>query len=185
LQGGGWTIKPTEFEALFQTYYPRVYRRLYYLLGERAAAEDLTQEVFLKLYHQPPRDKSNLGGWLLRVAANLAYNHLRGEERRRRREEERVQETSSVIPLEEAVIRDQEARQVHICLAQLPPRDRLCLLLKNIGYSYAEIAAVIQVDKNSVGTILARARRHFAALYKELEGRDDHVPGRGHSPGLS
>jgi len=75
-------ITPAEFETLFQSYYPLVYRRLYYLLGERAAAEDLTQEVFLKLYHQPPRERSNLGGWLLRVAANLAYNRLRGEERR-------------------------------------------------------------------------------------------------------
>ncbi|CEP68356.1 RNA polymerase sigma factor, region 3/4 [Moorella glycerini] len=162
-----------------------VYRRLYYLLGERAAAEDLTQEVFLKLYHQPPRDNSNLGGWLLRVAANLAYNYLRGEERRRRREEGQFREETGVIPLEEAVMRSQEARLVHQCLAKLPPRDRICLLLKNAGHSYAEIAAVVKVDKNSVGTILARARRHFADLYKELEGRDDHVPGRGSSSGLS
>ncbi|MGI9859809.1 RNA polymerase sigma factor SigX [Moorella naiadis] len=171
-------MKSAEFEALFQSYYPLVYRRLYYLLGERAAAEDLTQEAFLRLYRQPPRDKGNLGGWLLRVAANLAYNYLRGEERRRRREEGQFRVEAGVIPLEETVIRSQEARQVHQCLAKLPPRDRICLLLKNAGHSYAEIAAVIQVDKNSVGTILARARRHFAALYSELEGRDDHVSGR-------
>ncbi len=139
----------------------------------------------MRLYHQPPRDKSNLGGWLLRVAANLAYNYLRGEERRRRREECQCREEATVIPLEEAVIRSQEARQVHQCLAKLPPRDRICLLLKNAGHSYAEIAAVIQVDKNSVGTILARARRHFAALYNELEGREDHVSGRGSSSGIS
>ncbi|WP_433542754.1 RNA polymerase sigma factor SigX [Neomoorella humiferrea] len=178
-------IKSAEFEALFQSFYPLVYRRLYYLLGERAAAEDLTQEVFLKLYYQPPREKSNLGGWLLRVAANLAYNYLRGEERRRRHEENQAREEGGVIPLEEAVIRSQEARLVHQCLAKLPPRDRICLLLKNAGHTYAEIAAVIQVDKNSVGTILARARRHFIALYSELEGRDDHVSGGGHSSGLS
>lgn len=162
-----------------------MYRRLYYLLGERAAAEDLTQEVFLKLYRQPARERDNLGGWLLRVAANLAYNHLRGEGRRRRREESQYREEAGVIPLEEAVIRGQEARLVHQCLARLPPRDRICLLLKDAGHSYAEIAAVIQVDRNSVGTILARARRHFASLYSELEGRDDRVSGRGHSSGLS
>jgi len=108
----------------------------------------------------------------------LAYNYLRGEERRRRREEGQFREEAGVIPLEEAFIRSQETRQVHSCLAQLPPRDRICLLLKNAGYSYAEIAAVIQVEQNSVGTILARARRHFAALYSKFEGRDDHVPRR-------
>jgi len=179
------TITPDEFEALYQSYQALVYRRLYYLLGERAAAEDLTQEAFLRLYHQPPRERSNLGGWLLRVAANLAYNYLRGEERRRRREESQCREEGGVIPLEEAVIRSQEARLVHQCLAKIAPRDRICLLLKNAGHSYAEIAEVIQVDKNSVGTILARARRHFAGLYNESEGRDDCVSGRGPSSSLS
>jgi len=174
----GWAIEPAEFEVLFQSYYPLVYRRLYYLLGERAAAEDLTQEVFLKFYRQPPRDKSNLGGWLLRTAANLAYNRLRDEERRRRREEGHFRKEAGVIPPEEAFIRSQEARQVHQCLAQLPPRDSICLLLKNAGHSYTEIATTIQVDKNSVGTILARARQRFAALYNKLERRNGHVSGR-------
>ncbi|MBS3975852.1 MAG: RNA polymerase sigma factor SigX [Syntrophomonadaceae bacterium] len=174
-----------EFEALFQSYHTLVYRRLYYLLGERAVAEDLTQEAFLKLYHSPPREKNNLGGWLLRVAGNLAYNHLRGEERRRRREEGQHREEADVISLEEAVIRNEDARLIRQCLIKLPPRDRICLLLKNAGHSYAEIAAIIQVDKHSVGTILARARRHFASLYNELEGSDDRVSKRGRSSGLS
>jgi RNA polymerase sigma factor (sigma-70 family) len=181
----GWEIKPAEFEVLFKNYYPLVYRRLYYLLGERAAAEDLTQEVFLKLYRQPPQDKNNLGGWLLRTAANLAYNRLRDEERRRRREEGQFRVEAGVIFLEEAFIRSQEARQVHQCLAQLPPRDSICLLLKNAGYSYTEIAAAIQVDKNSVGTILARARRRFADLYSKLEGRNGYVSGRRPSGSFS
>jgi len=145
----------------------------------------MAQEVFLKLYHQPPRERSNLGGWLLRVSANLCYNYLRGEERRCRREESHCREEVGVIPPEEVVIRNQEARLVHQCLVKLPPRDRVCLLLKNAGHSYAEIAEVIQVDKNSVGTILARARRHFASLYNESEGRDDRVSGRGPSSNLS
>ncbi|MBE3580787.1 MAG: sigma-70 family RNA polymerase sigma factor [Thermoanaerobacteraceae bacterium] len=165
-----------EFEGLFQTYYSGVYRWLYYLLGERTAAEDLAQEVFLKLYCQPPGDKSNLRGWLRRVAANLAYNYLRSEERRRRREEGEVfKEARGVIALEEALLREEEARRVRNCLAQLSPRERLCLLLRQEGYSYAEIASIIQVDKNSVGTILARARRHFVTLYNRNEGREGHV----------
>lgn len=57
-----------------------------------------------------PGDKSNLGGWLMRLAANLAYNYLRGEERRRRREEgSALKETCGVISLEEAFLRDEEA----------------------------------------------------------------------------
>jgi len=122
----------------------------------------------------------------MKVADNMSYNYLRGEERRRRREESQALTSSgSIISLEEAVIRNQDARQVHNCLARLSARDRLCLLLKNVGYSYAEIADIIQVDKNSVGTILARARKNFAEVYRQYEGRDDSVPGRGYSPSLS
>jgi len=154
-----------------------VFRRLYNLLGERVAAEDLTQEVFLKLYYCPPRERNNLGGWLFKVATNLAYNYLRDEGRRQCREEKQYREDSGILPLEETVIRNQEARLVRQCLAKLAPRDRICLLLKDSGHSYAEIASIIEVDKNSVGTILARARRHFADFYDELGGRDDHVSG--------
>ncbi|MGB9661494.1 MAG: sigma-70 family RNA polymerase sigma factor [Moorellaceae bacterium] len=161
---------------MFQTYHSEVYRWLYYLVGERPAAEDLAQEVFLKLYCRPPGDKSNLRGWLMRVAANLAYNYLRGEQRRRRREEGSfLKERCNLTSLEEALLRDEEARRVRDCLARLSPRERLCLLLRQEGYSYAEIASVIQVDKNSVGTILARARRHFVVLYDGCEGREKNV----------
>ena len=173
-----------EFDALYQNYHVLVYQRLYYLLGEREAAQELTQEVFLKLHHSPPRDQSALGGWLLRVAANLGYNYLRGETRRRRREEVQYREEADVISLDEAVIRDQEAKRVHRCLAKLEPRDRMCLLLRNAGHSYTEIAVVIETEKGSVGTILARARQRFRDLYSELEGRDDHVSGRRNSASL-
>lgn len=181
---GGIAITTAEFEAWYQRFYAPVYRRLYYLLGDWAAAEDLTQEVFLQLHRRPPRQRDNPGGWLLQVATNLAYNHLRGEGRRHRREEGLGREEPVAIPLEEIVIRDEEARRVHQCLAQLPPRDRICLLLKDAGHSYAEIAAAIQVDKNSVGTTLARARQHFASLYSTLDGRGDRVSKSGRSSGL-
>ncbi|MGQ9825199.1 MAG: sigma factor [Desulfotomaculales bacterium] len=71
--GEGWPVTTAEFEALFESCYPLFYRRLHYLLGERTAAGDLIQEIFLKLYRQPPLDTENTGGWLLRVAANLAF----------------------------------------------------------------------------------------------------------------
>lgn len=135
----------------------------------------MTQEVFVQLHRRPPRATHNPGGWLLQVATNLAYNHLRANGRRRRREEGLGREESGAVSLEEVVIRGEEARWVHQCLAQLPPRDRICLLLKHAGHSYAEIAEVIQVDRSSVGTTLARARQHFASLYSTLDGREDRV----------
>jgi hypothetical protein len=74
------------FEALFLRHYERIYTVLFRLLGNREDAEDITQQVFLKLYHSPERvrlqdDRLNLAGWLYRVALNEAYNTLRSQKR--------------------------------------------------------------------------------------------------------
>ncbi|KKM12230.1 hypothetical protein SY88_04620 [Clostridiales bacterium PH28_bin88] len=155
-------MEPPEFGEVFRVYYPNVYRQITYLLGDQAAAEDLAQETFLRLYRSPPVDMSNLGGWLARVAANLAYNHLRAEKRRKEREARDFEETvGRVLSFDEALIRNQEIRAVRRCLSRLADRDRTCLLLKFSGFSYQEIAEVIGVQAASVGTILARAQRRF------------------------
>src|SRR3990172_8105455 len=74
------------FKELFEAHYPMVLRHLLLIVGERATAEGLAPETFIKLYESPPREFTNLSGWLVRVATNLAYNHLRGEKNRKRRE---------------------------------------------------------------------------------------------------
>ncbi|MDK2928288.1 MAG: hypothetical protein PWR31_1979 [Bacillota bacterium] len=60
--------------------------------------------------------------------------------------------------------------QVRAALTALTARDRLALVLRYSGYSYAEIAAVIGVAAGSVGTILARAQRSFRLAYLAKEG---------------
>ena len=77
------------FEALFHQHYDRVYGLLFRLLGNRAEAEDVTQEVFLKLHdHAFSRRflnrnrEHNVGAWLYRTATNAAYNAIRGRQRR-------------------------------------------------------------------------------------------------------
>ena len=78
------------FDALFHRHYDRIYGLLFRLLGNRVEAEDLTQEVFMKLYHHAYGKKSlrqklfsrqrehNLSAWLYRVATNMGYNAIRG-----------------------------------------------------------------------------------------------------------
>lgn len=157
---------PEQFHDLFDTYYPAIIRQLTYLTGERAIAEDLAQEVFLKLYSNPPADFSNPGGWLAQVATNLAYNHLRGEKRRHNREEYvGVRELPNVVAIDDIQNRNQEIRLVRQVLAKLPERDRMLLLLKFSGYRYEEIAPVIGVEKTSIGTLLARAQSRFRQAY--------------------
>jgi RNA polymerase sigma factor (sigma-70 family) len=172
----GQVAGQTGFRELFDSYYPVICRQLTCLLGSRAAAEDVAQETFIKLYQSPPREPSNLGGWLTRVSANLAYNHLRSEKSRRRREISSAQHaTGRETGPEEELLRVEEVAFTRQALELLPERDRACLLLKFSGMNYAEIARVTGIKENSVGTILARARAKFKREYIRIKGSDDGV----------
>lgn len=157
------------YQETYNLYYPALCRQLTYMLGSRAVAEEITQEAFLKLYCTPPRQYQNIGGWLSRVAVNLAYNYLRSEKSRLRREEKIERQGFKTISSEDAVLQNEETNLVRSTLQTLPKRDRLCLLMKHSGFSYDEIAEAIGVKKTSVGTIIARAQAKFKRVYLEQE----------------
>ena len=71
-----------DFEALFQEHWTRMCRLLYSIVGDMDEAQDLVLETYLQLHQRPPRDTSNLSGWLYRVASNRGLNALRARQRR-------------------------------------------------------------------------------------------------------
>jgi RNA polymerase sigma-70 factor (ECF subfamily) len=165
------------FEALFLRHYDRVYGVLFRLTGTRAEAEDLAQEVFLRLYRRRPAHGENLAGWLYRVALNTGYNALRAARRRDRREQAAAQDREPPAPTEEAAARREAQREVRAALASIPPRAARLLLLRQMGFSYAELAAIFSIAPGSVGTLLARAQRAFERAYRRQAasagGEDD------------
>ncbi|MDD4236967.1 MAG: RNA polymerase sigma factor SigX [Desulfotomaculaceae bacterium] len=161
------------FRELFDRHYPAICRHLTCLLGSRAAAEDVAQETFIRLYQTPPPEPANLGGWLARVATNLAYNHLRSEHSRCRREVGAgLAEVAVEAGPEESLVRGEEIALTRRVLEQLHQRDRACLLLRFSGMDYAGIARATGIKETSVGTVLARARAKFKVEYINLKGSD-------------
>jgi RNA polymerase sigma-70 factor (ECF subfamily) len=161
------------FEELFLRHYDRVYGLLYRLVGTRHEAEDLTQEVFLRLYRRPLSRPDNVTGWLYRVAMNAGYNALRSENRRFRRERASAPEVE-VAPSTEAEVTGRErSRQVRAALATLPPRSAQLLVMRHMGFSYRELAEIVGVAPGSVGTLLNRAGEAFRKAYREEVGEDD------------
>ena len=157
------------FEALFQRHYDLVYGVLFRLTGTRAEAEDLAQEVFLRLYQRPMVHGENVAGWLYRVALNVGYNALRAHHRRERRE--RIATTGDdahITPGPEEVVSHREARwMVQRALARIPERSAKLLILRESGFSYREMAEIIGVAAGSIGTLLARAQEAFIQAYQE------------------
>lgn len=156
------------FEVLFRRHYASVLRILTRLVGSRAEAEELAQDVFVQLYRHPLRRGDNVAGWLYRVASNLGYNSLRSEKRRARREAEIGMDGVLAAPSAavEAEQRQQRER-VRAVLARMAPRQAMLLVLRQMDFSYRELAEILAIAPGSVGTLLARAERSFRKLYEE------------------
>ena len=153
--------KSADFDNIYKENYTKLYRHITYVTGNTQVAEDISQEVFMRLYKNPP-EHGNVAAWLFKVANNLAYNHMRDEKTRSAKEPAvSAEDEDKVISIEDIAIRNQEIREIRRVLALLPQRDRMCLLLKFSGYRYSEIAEIIGVEKTSVGTILARCQAKF------------------------
>jgi RNA polymerase sigma factor (sigma-70 family) len=151
------------FERLYGDHRIAVRRHLLYLTGNRATAEDLTQDTFGRLYERLLSDDStqlrNPRAWLLTVASHLAYNYFRAESRRSSREGE-----AGSIAHQDADVDD--VLDVRRALGELDERDRIVLMLRHSGFSYAEVAEAVDIAPSSVGTILARAQRRFREAYE-------------------
>jgi RNA polymerase sigma-70 factor, ECF subfamily len=168
------------FEVLFRRHYGRIYGIVHRLAPDHA--DDLAQEVFLRLYRRPPHERSsNLSAWLSRVAVNVGYNALR----RMRRQARGADAERAAIEAEwlagrlsrdtEASVAQREAQRcVRAVLRRIGRRQAALLVLRHGGLSYREIAGVIGVAPGSVGTLLARAERAFQRAYERA-----YPPGTG------
>jgi RNA polymerase sigma-70 factor (ECF subfamily) len=165
-------LEEAAFEALYQQHHRRVHGVLFRLLGDKAEAEDVAQQVFLKLHHSWQHrllDESKVAGWLYRVAVNEGYNALRSRKRRNAWYEkfDRLWPFSRSAPDPAHMVEGQEAQaQVRQILAEMKPCDAKLLLLRHSGLSYQELAAVLEVPPGSIGPMLTQARRTFAGKYR-------------------
>ncbi|MFZ0544653.1 MAG: sigma-70 family RNA polymerase sigma factor [Candidatus Promineifilaceae bacterium] len=162
------------FETLFYRHYDRVYGLLFRLLGNRVEAEDVTQEVFLKLYRQPTqkgfigRQEHNVGAWLYRVATNMGYNHIRARKRRWQRNTALVPDSTDALPgPAERAVQEETRISVRNALSKLPRQQTQLLLMRQMGFNYAELAEACEIAPGSVGKMLSRAAEAFRKVYEE------------------
>ncbi|MBT2290914.1 sigma-70 family RNA polymerase sigma factor [Paenibacillus albidus] len=152
--------KSEVFQNIFYEHYPIVRRKLVALVRDEAAADDLAQDVFLRLYRNPPDDPAAIGAWLHRVLTRIGYDYMdkKARERRLQNKQELFYDQGPASPSgEEAMLRKLDQEDVREWLEELPERDRQALLLRYSGYSYAEIAGELGVRPPVVGTLLHRA----------------------------
>ena len=169
-----------QFEAFLRNYQDLVFSTAMRLLSNRAEAEDVSQEVFLKAYERfgELSQSKTAGGWLRTVATNLSLNHL---SRYRARwsffselaggrgdgEDETPVEFESPENIEENLAATDRKVLVEQALQKLPAAQRVPLVLFHLeGLTYEDIAAKLGVSLGKVKTDIFRARE---TLRKKLE----------------
>ncbi len=162
------------FDALFRRWAAPLLRYLERMLRDTAAAEDLVQEVYLRVYRARERyqPQARFSTWLYRIATNLALNELR---RPRRREAHASLDGPDAPALagdgpapEAALAARRLAERVALELARLPERQRAALCLSAVeGLSYAEVAAALEISESAVKALVHRARTTLVAHFED------------------
>ena len=164
------------FDEAFTLHHRTVFRTARSVVQDCGLAEDVTQEVFLRLYNNLDSiaDAEMLRPWLIRVAINVARNTLRTKYRANTRDENYVKEYEecSVYSIETNFEQREQLTEVNRALSKIKEPLRSCLMLKQQGLSYKEIAESLSLNETSIGTFVARARKEFIRFYGKI-GREE------------
>ncbi len=200
--GGGWGAmvegtgappptapdwNPPSWEEIVRTHSARVYRLAYRLTGNAQDAEDLTQEVFVRVFrslsHYTP---GTFEGWLHRITTNLFLDMAR--RRRRIRFEgladDAVQRLHGPGPTPAQAFEDRHLdTDVAAALEAMPPEYRAAVVLCDIeGLSYEEIATTLGVKLGTVRSRIHRGRAHLRAALVHRRPRGTGTPADGGIP---
>ncbi len=159
------------FDALFGRWAGRVMRYLERMLRDAASAEELAQEVFVRVFkaRERYRPDARFSTWLYTIATNLALNELRRPRRRNPHESTDADDGPPLALAAQGPAADDVAHARHLGealdreLAELPERQRSALWLAAVeGLSYAEVAAALDTTEKSVKALVHRARSALA-----------------------
>ena len=164
---------PAALEAIYARFKGVVFSLAWRQTGDRAAAEDILQDTFIKVLTHlgDVRNEATFPAWVYRIAVNTCYSHLRGRQSRENRtvalsrvegrREEAVydsHETSLSGPLEQAI-------------ARLPGKLRMVFLLHDVqGFKHAEIAGLLGVSTGTSKSQLFKARQRMRESLKAETG---------------
>lgn len=165
----------TAFSQLYHDYFDAIYWYCRNRLNDAAAAEDAASTIFTRALAAGPRyDDPKLRSWLFTIAHNVVINVYRTS-----RPQEPLDAASAlpdpILPLEDAVIADEERRRLLEALRRLPPEQRQVVELRMAGLTGPEIAQVMGRSHGAIKMLQLRAFAQLRVFLAETPGgRGDH-----------
>lgn len=156
------------FAALLERHMEAVRAIGWRMLGSADAADDLAQDVFLRIWKRPEgydRAKGRFAAWLRRVAANACIDRLR-KNHPGQLDGKMGEALADPAPgPEQRAIESQRAARVRAAIARLPERQRQAIVLAHdLGHTNIEIAQIMETSVEAVESLLGRARRKLKEL---------------------
>ena len=179
------------FSILFQRHRAVVHRHLARIIRDAAAADDLTQEVFLRLWRHAGQWKGQAAfrSWLLRIATHLALNYLRTVKRRREQpmpsapsaaedEEENLVPgwmiDASTLGPDETLERSERHSLLQRLVEQLPEEKReVFRLICDAQMEIRQVAAELGIPEGTVKSRIHHARKQLARSWQELDSEEE------------
>ena len=158
------------FEALMRKYYPRILNFIYRFVSNRQIAEDLSQDVFMKVYKSAwrYRPRSRFQTWLYTIAINVCLNELRRKSNLMVSLDETHEFGESELRKEIAdpgsdpgqdLLQKEKATLIQAAINDLSENQRIAVILKRYeNFSYAQIAATLNITDKAVKSLLSRAK---------------------------
>ncbi len=165
------------WEEIVRGFSRRVYNLAYRFTGRHEQAEDLTQEVFVRVYRsldQYDPQAGDLSNWLMRLARNLVIDDYR---RRTRTptdlgddlDQHEYHLRSGQDTPDRGVERNERARQVRAAISKLPPDLRECVILRDIEeLTYQEIVEILGIPLGTVKSRINRGRIELAKILRRM-----------------
>ena len=168
----------TAWDAIVRMYWRKVFNVAYKFVGNHAEAEDLAQEIFLKIFKSLDTfdRRANFQTWLVSVSRNLCIDHYRSV-RKERQTIDRAVDASELAPASSdpgpmaALEQRDRLTLLRDALAALPDALRTAVLMRDIHeLSYQEIAETLQLPEGTVKSRINRGRAELARQIRKLRG---------------
>lgn len=156
-----------EFREIYTIYSPKIHRLCLGYTGDTMLADDLLQEVFIKVWqhYDKFRNESKISTWIYRIAMNTCLQHLRSDKSKNKVAIDKV----GIKHQEESEEKEQQIQLLYKCISELSEADRLIITLILEEVPYQEIAEAASISEGNLRVKIHRIKQQLSTIYSKYE----------------
>lgn len=156
-----------QFKQIYSNYSQKVHRLCLGYTGDSMQADDLMQEVFIKVWENLPkfRGESQVSTWLYRIAVNTCLLHLRDSKKHTKVD---IEKTTLKIS-EDNNDKEAQVQLLYKCISELNETDRLIITLMLEEVPYGEIAEATSISEGNLRVKIHRIKQQLSEIYSKYE----------------